>query len=140
MDISSVYPKVSDIVVDVLAIDKSDVTPESSLINDLGAESIDFLDLVFRLERGFNVKIPRGQIEKEARGSLSDDEFEKNGVITPEGIKVLKEFLSEVPEQRFKPNLKVSEIPTLFTVTTLCKLVLNAQARQNSAEASSTTA
>lgn len=133
MDITSVYPKVADIVADVLAIDKADITPESSLITDLGAESIDFLDLVFRLERGFNIKIPRGQIEKEARGSLSDAEFEKDGVISEQGIKALKAFLSEVPEQRFKPNLKVNEIPMLFTVTTLCKLVLNAQARQASA-------
>jgi acyl carrier protein len=130
MDITSVYPQVVDIVADVLAIEKTDITPESSLINDLGAESIDFLDLVFRLERGFNVKIPRGQIEKEARGSLSDAEFEQNGVITPGGISALKAFLSEVPEQQFKANLKTSEIPTLFTVTTLCKLVLNAQAKQ----------
>ena len=130
MDIAKVYPKVVDIVADVLAIDKTEITSESSLINDLGAESIDFLDLIFRLERGFNVKIPRGQIEKEARGSLSDSEFEQNGVITPAGIQVLKTFLSEVPEQQFKPNLKLSEIPTLFTVTTLCKLVLNAEASQ----------
>ena len=130
MDITSVYPKVVDIVADVLAIEKTDITPESSLINDLGAESIDFLDLVFRLERGFNVKIPRGQIEKEARGKLSDAEFEQNGVITPAGISALKKFLSEVPDQQFKPNLKVNDIPGLFTVTTLCKLVLNAEIRQ----------
>ncbi|MGE3920707.1 MAG: acyl carrier protein [Gammaproteobacteria bacterium] len=130
MDINNVYPKVAEIVADVLAVDESEVTPESSLMGDLGAESIDFLDLVFRLERGFGIKIPRGQIEKEARGTLSESEFEKDCVITPAGIAVLKQFLSEVPEQRFKENLKLNEIPTLFTVTTLCKLVLNAQARQ----------
>jgi acyl carrier protein len=134
MDISSIYPKVADIVADVLAVDKSEITPESSLINDLGAESIDFLDLVFRLERAFNVKIPRGQIEKEARDNLSDEEFEQGGVISEKGIAALKKFLSEVPEQRFKANLKVMEIPTLFTVTTLCKLVLNAQARAKAGE------
>lgn len=130
MNIESVYPKVTDIVADTLAIDKEKIKPDSSLVQDLGAESIDFLDLIFRLEREFNVKIPRGVIEKEARGSLSDAEFETNGVITEAGIKILKQFLSEVPEQRFKPNLKVAEIPTLFTVTTLCKFVLNAQARE----------
>jgi acyl carrier protein len=130
MNIESVYPKVTDIVADTLAIDKAQIKPESGLVQDLGAESIDFLDLIFRLEREFNVKIPRGVIEKEARGSLSDAEFEKNGVITDAGIKIIKQFLSEVPEQRFKPNLKVAEIPTLFTVTTLCKFVLNAQTRE----------
>ena len=139
MDINTVYPKVAEIVADVLAVDESEISPESSLMSDLGAESIDFLDLIFRLERGFSIKIPRGQIEKEARGNLSDAEFEKDGVISPAGIAALKHFLSEVPEARFKPNLKVNEIPTLFTVTTLCKLVLNAQAKQG-AESSETTA
>ena len=134
----SVYPKVKEIVADVLAIDEEEVTADSSLINDLGAESIDFLDLVFRLDRGFNVKIPRGQIEKEARGSLSDEEFEQNGVITAKGMAVLKEFLSEVPADRFKANLKVNDIPGLFTTNTFCKLVVNAQ--QTAKETSDTTA
>lgn len=140
MDINSVYPKVKEIVADVLAIDEEEVNPDSGLIKDLGAESIDFLDLVFRLERGFGVKIPRGQIEKEARGNLSDAEFEKDGVISPEGMNALKAYLPEVPAERFKDNMKVNEIPTLFTVTTLCKLVVNAQARKANEEQSETTA
>lgn len=131
-DISTLFPKVSEIVADVLVIDKGEITPDSSLIKDLGAESIDFLDLVFRLERAFNVKIPRGQIEKDARGELSDEEFEKNGVLTEQGLAALKAYLSEVPADRFKDTMKVNEIPTLFTVTTLCKLVLNAQKKQTS--------
>ena len=134
-DISNVYPKVVEIIADVLAIDEEKITPDSSLIMDLGAESIDFLDLIFRLERGFGVKIPRGQIEKEARGDLSESEFEQSGVITPRGIETLKAYLPEVPTDKFKANLKLMELPTLFTVTTFCKLVLNAQAKQKHAEA-----
>ncbi|TNF75530.1 MAG: acyl carrier protein [Acidobacteria bacterium] len=130
MDTSSIYPRVKVIVADVLAIDESEVEPNGSLINDYGGESIDFLDLVYRLEREFKVKIPRGQIEKEARGALEDEAFAENGKLTPEGMAQLKEYLSEVPAERFKDSMSVAAIPTLFTVETFCKLVLRAQERQ----------
>lgn len=130
MSVESVFPEVAEIVADVLAIEPEEVALNKRLIADLGAESIDFLDLVFQLERSFKVKIPRGQIEKEARGTLSEAEFEQNGVLTERGIAALKTYLSEVPAEFFKDSLKVSEIPTLFTVETLCKLVINAKAKQ----------
>jgi acyl carrier protein len=130
MDTSSIYPRVKVIVADVLAIDESEVEPNGSLINDYGGESIDFLDLVYRLEREFKVKIPRGQIEKEARGALDDKAFAENGKLTEQGMVQLKEYLSEVPAERFKDGMSVAAIPTLFTVETFCKLVLNAQERQ----------
>lgn len=133
MNIESVYPKVREIIADVLVIDEDNVSKNSQLIADLGAESIDFLDLVFQLEKEFNIKIPRGQLEKNARGNLSEDEFEKGGVLTPKGITALKTYLSEVPEDQFKPNLKVNEIPLLFTVETFCKLVVSAVMEQTSA-------
>lgn len=126
MDIENIYPRVATIVSDVLAIDENKIGLKKRLISDLGAESIDFLDLIFQLEREFKIKAPLRQIEKEARGSLTDAEFEQNGVVTPAGMTVLKEHLSEVPEEFFKTNLKVNEIPTLFTVETFCKIVLNA--------------
>lgn len=123
MNIDQIYPKVRGIVADVLVIDEDDVQLNSRLISDLGAESIDFLDLVFQLEKEFSVKIPRGQLEKNARGELTEDEFEKNGVITPAGLESLKRYLSEVPASEFKASMKVNEIPWLFTVETFCKLV-----------------
>jgi len=130
MDTSSIYPRVKVIVADVLAIDESEVEPSGSLINDYGGESIDFLDLVYRLEREFKVKIPRGQIEKEARGALEDEAFAENGKLTEQGMVQLKEYLAEVPAERFKDGMSVAAIPTLFTVETFCRLVLRAQERQ----------
>ena len=130
MDTSSIYPRVKVIVADVLAIDESEVEPNGSLINDYGGESIDFLDLVYRLEREFKVKIPRGQIEKEARGAMEDEAFAENGKLTEQGMTQLKEYLSEVPAERFKDGMSVAAIPTLFTVETFCRLVLRAQERQ----------
>jgi len=126
MDIANIYPKVREIIADVLVIDEDKISLSSRLIGDLGAESIDFLDLVFQLEKGFGIKIPRGQLEKNARGALAEQDFEQNGVLTAQGLQALKAYLTEVPEASFKDALKVNEIPMLFTVETFCKLVASA--------------
>lgn len=129
-DIDAVYPQVSATIADALGCDEGEVEPSSSLINDLGAESIDFLDLVFRLERSFKVKIPRGKIIEDARGDLPEAEFEQKGVVTDAGLLRLRTFLSEVPADRFVAPLKTTDIPRLFTAETFAKLVLRAQAEQ----------
>lgn len=134
MNVADVYPKVREIIADVLVIDEDEISQNSRLIADLGAESIDFLDLVFQLEKEFKIKIPRGQLEKNARGELAEDEFEKGGVLTPQGLEALKNYLSEVPSEQFKPNMKVNEIPLLFTVETFCKLVVDAVSKQQVVE------
>jgi acyl carrier protein len=126
-EIQAVFPKVSDTIADALGCDKEEVKLDSSLIEDLGAESIDFLDIVFRLERAFKVKIPRGKLIEDARGELSEAEFEKGGVVTDAGFQRLKTFLNEVPAERFKSPLKVADIPRLFTVETFCKIVIRQQ-------------
>jgi acyl carrier protein len=137
MNVESVYPKVREIIADVLVIDEDEVSLNSRLIGDLGAESIDFLDLVFQLEKEFSIKIPRGQLEKNARGDLAEDEFEKGGVVTVRGMQALKNYLSEVPSEFFKANMKVSEIPILFTVETFCKLIVNASCEKKLCETTS---
>ena len=126
-DIDAVFPKVAATVADALGCDEDDVKRDSSLNNDLGAESIDFLDLVFRLERAFKIKIPRGKIVEDSRGALSEAEFEQKGLVTDRGVAQLRAFLSEVPADRFRTPLKVAEIPRLFTAETFCKLVIRAQ-------------
>lgn len=126
-EIMAVFPKVADTMADALACDLEKVKLEASLINDLGAESIDFLDIIFRLERAFKVKIPRGKIVEEARGELSEAEFEKGGIVSDAGLVRLKTFLNEVPADRFKSPLKAAEIPRLFTVETFCKMVIRQQ-------------
>jgi acyl carrier protein len=126
-EVMAIFPKVAETMADALGCDVEKVKPDSSLINDLGAESIDFLDIVFRLERAFKVKIPRGKIVEDARGPLSEAEFESGGAVTDAGVARLKFFLSEVPADRFKTPLKVVEIPKLFTTETFCKMVLRQQ-------------
>ncbi len=129
-EIDAVFPKVAETMADALGCDVSDVKPKASLIEDLDAESIDFLDMVFRLERAFKVKIPRGKIVENARGTLSEAEFEQGGVLTETGFSQLRSYLSEVPEERFKKPMKVKDIPRLFTPVTFCKLVVAAQKEQ----------
>ena len=126
-EIDAVFPKVAQIVSDALGCELDEVTPKASLIGDLDAESIDFLDLVFRLEKGFGVKIPRGKIVEDARGPLPESQFETKGIVTEAGLVRLREFLGEVPAERFKAQMKSSDVPRLFTVETFCKVVIRAQ-------------
>ena len=123
-EILAVFPNVAQTVADAIGCELEKVKLESSLIDDLGAESIDFVDILFRLQRHFKVKIPRGKIVEEARGSVSEGEFEKAGVVSDVGVERLRMFLSEVPTERFKSPLNVADIPRLFTVETFCKLVI----------------
>ena len=126
-EIAAIYPKVAETMADALGRDLEEIKPNASLIDDLGAESIDFLDIVFRLERAFKVKIPRGKIVEEARGELSESEFEKGGVVSEAGVARLKLFRSEVPAERFKSPMKAADIPRLFTTETFCKIVIRQQ-------------
>lgn len=126
-EVAAVFPKVSATIADALACDVGKVKLEASLITDLGAESIDFLDIIFRLERAFKVKIPRGKIVEEARGPLTEAQFESGGAVSEAGVARLKTFLNEVPADRFPSPLKTAEIPKLFTVETFCKMVIRQQ-------------
>jgi len=133
MDVQSIHPKVSQVICEALGRDLEPLALTARLIDDLGAESIDYLDILFRLERAFGVKIPRGQITKDARGDLGEDQFQQGGVLTALGVERLRAFLSEVPSERFRHGLKVGEIPTLFTVETFCRLVVRALAQKTAA-------
>jgi acyl carrier protein len=126
-EILAVYPKVAETMADALGCDVEEVKLDVSLIEGLDAESIDFLDMVFRLERAFKIKIPRGKIVENARGDLPEAEFEQKGIVTEKGLSQLKSYLSEIPAERFKTPMKVADIPRLFTPETFCKLVISAQ-------------
>src|SRR3984893_15728517 len=126
-EIDAVFPKVAETMADALGCEVEDTKPKVSLIEGLDAESIEFLDMVFRLERAFKIKIPRGKIVENARGELPESEFEQGGIVTEKGVAQLRAYLSEVPADRFKTPMKVADIPRLFTPETFCKLVVHAQ-------------
>lgn len=131
-EVARVFPAVADTIADALARDLEEVSLESRLIEDLGAESIDFLDIVFRLEQHFAVQIPRGRIIEDARGALSEEEFEQDGRLTEAAVARLRAYLTEIPAERFRARMRTAEIPLLFTVATFCKLVVRAERAKGS--------
>ena len=84
-----IYTKVSATLVEALNVDEDEIKPTSTLQGDLGAESIDFLDIVFRLEREFGIKIPRGELFPESIFQ-GDPEFVQNGKVTDKGLDELR--------------------------------------------------
>ena len=116
------YKAVLACVADVLAIDPGKIGPKASLIDELGAESLDFLDLLFRLETSFNVKIPRDGIRQIAQDGLADG-FEQAGVLTPAALERLRILMPEVEASKLAPGLKAHQLPNLFTVETFVRLV-----------------
>ena len=109
-----ILKNVKNIISQALKVDEAKIMPGSSLIKDLGAESIDFLDIVFRLEKIFKIKIPKGELFPEM--ILADARFVKNGQVTPAGIEELKQRMSNVNWVEFAKNPQVSNLGNLFTV------------------------
>ncbi len=123
MNHEKIINEVKGCLAQVLEIEGAEINIDDSLINDLGVDSLDFLDLIFRLESTFNIKLRRGEIEGMAREITGTDGFEQDGVITSAGLTALQQALPEVPQDRFREGVRVAEIPTLFTVGTFVRLV-----------------
>lgn len=117
-----IFSTVRACVADVLAIDPAKVTPDASLIADLGAESLDFLDLVFRLETEYGVKIPRDGIRLAAQDGLADG-FDKGGVLTDDALERMRILMPEIPAAKLASGLRTHQIPELFTTETFVRLV-----------------
>src|SRR5438067_12084189 len=109
-----IYTKVSATLVEALNVDEEDIRPTSTLQGDLGAESIDVLDIVFRLERQFGIKIPRGELFPESIFQ-GDPEFVQDGKVTPKGLNELREKMPFADIQKFEQNPEVTAISDLFT-------------------------
>src|SRR5205823_8685549 len=106
---------VREVVAEALARDLAAVKVESILMEELGAESLDFLDIVFRLERAFDIQITRGEMERAARGDMSNEEFAPRGEISEKGLLRLRELMPEAAS-RIQPGLRPGQILSLFTV------------------------
>ena len=117
-----IYEKVSGTLVEALNVDEDEIQPSSTLQGDLGAESIDFLDIVFRLEREFNIKIPRGELFPEAIFQ-GDPEFVKEGKVTDKGLQELRDRMPFADISRFEKNPEVTAISDLFTVDMIAKYI-----------------
>jgi len=116
-----IYDKVKDVLVDALGVDEDEVTPNAVIRDDLGAESIDFLDIMFRLEKAFGIKIPRGEMMPE--NLTSDPNIVKDGVVTPQGIAMLKEKMPHSDFSSFEADPKLDNMSKLFTVDSIVNYV-----------------
>src|SRR5438309_5961142 len=119
---TEVAQRVRELVADALARDVSEVSIDSVLMSDLGAESLDFLDLVFKLEHEFHIQITRGEMERAARGDMSEEEFAPGGFISEAGLERLRQLMPEAAA-RIKPGLRPGQVLSLFSVQTFVNLV-----------------
>ena len=117
---ADVYTKVQEVLVEALGLEEDEVERDSTLIGDLGAESIDFLDIVFRLEKAFDIKIPRGELFPE-NIAAADSGFVEDGKVTDTGISELRERLPYADVDAFAEDPQVEHISNLFTVDMICK-------------------
>ncbi len=117
-----IYSKVSTTLVEALNVDEDEIKPTSTLQGDLGAESIDFLDIVFRLEREFGIKIPRGELFPESIFQ-GDPEFVQDGKVTSKGLAELRAKMPFADLSEFEKNPQLSNISDLFTVDLITRYI-----------------
>ena len=116
-----VFEKIQAALVDALGVEDDEVTPEATLVGDLGAESIDFLDIVFRLEKAFGIEIPRAELFPE--DILTNAEYVQDGRVTDDGVAELKKRMSFADLSSFEQNPLVQEFGNLLTVNDMCRYV-----------------
>jgi acyl carrier protein len=117
-----IFGKVKALLIDALSVDDDEVTPHARLQADLNAESIDFLDIVFRLEREFGLKIDRNDLFPESIFQ-GDPKFVQNGMLTPDGLAELKAKMPFADIGTFEKNPKFDQIGDLFTVDLIARYV-----------------
>jgi len=115
---------VRECIAEALSVDLQDVRLESNLMEDLGADSLAFLDIVFQIEQAFDIEITRGEMERAARGDMTEEEFAPGGVISEAGLERLRTLMPEARD-RINSGLKPQMILSLFTTQTFVNMVEN---------------
>jgi acyl carrier protein len=118
---ADVFGKVQEALVDALGVDDDEVTEEATMVGDLGAESIDFLDIVFKLEKSFGITIPRDELFPD--DILTNAEYINDGKVTAEGLEKLKARMPFADLTKFEANPMVQDFGNLLTVKDLCRYV-----------------
>jgi acyl carrier protein len=118
-----IFDKVRETLIDALGVDEDEVKDVSTLQGDLGAESIDFLDIVFRLEKAFSIQIPRGDLFPD--NILNNAEFVNNGKVTAKGLEELKRRMPHADFTNFEKDPDINRMPDLFTVKTIVNYIEN---------------
>ncbi len=119
---TEIFAKVQETLVDALGVDDDEVTPQATISGDLGAESIDYLDIVFRLEKMFNIKIPRGELFPD--NILNNPEFVQNGRLTDSGLKELRQRMPHADLSEFEKDPDINKMADLFKVQTIVNYIV----------------
>ena len=122
MSRDEIFQQVQEVLVDALGVDDDEVAAEATLMGDLGAESIDFLDIVFRLEKAFGIKIPREELFP-AENLMNDSEFVYNGKLTEKGLAELRERMPHTDITAFESDPDINKLGDLFTVNAIVNYV-----------------
>jgi acyl carrier protein len=118
-----VFAKVKEVLISTLAVDDAEVTPQAKLSTDLNAESIDYLDITFQLEKTFGIKVPPGDLFPQSL--FTDPEYAQNGKITPKGIAELKARMPFADFSAFEADPDINKFRDIFTVDTLVNFVMS---------------
>jgi acyl carrier protein len=111
-------------VAEALGIEEDEVTPEATLMNELGAESIDLLDILFRIERAIGVKIQAADLSAYVQGGIPDEKFgDENEIITPQGLEQLKKVMPQLDTEALASQLQADQVMGHFSVENLVTLV-----------------
>jgi len=122
MSRDEIFQQVQEVLVDALGVDDDEVAADATLMGDLGAESIDFLDIVFRLEKAFGIKIPREELFP-AENLMNDSEFVHNGKLTEKGLAELRERMPHTDITAFESDPDINKLGDLFTVNAIVNYV-----------------
>ena len=122
MSREDIFKEVQEVMVDALGVDEDEVTQQATLMGDMGAESIDFLDIVFRLEKAFEIKIPREELFP-AEGLISNPEYINNGKLTEKGLAELKNAMPHTDFESFENDPDINKLGDLFTVNSVVNFV-----------------
>ncbi|MGY0057105.1 acyl carrier protein [Streptomyces sp. LZ34] len=125
MDRTQISEAVQKAVVEAVGAEPEEVVPEATLLDELGAESIDLLDILFRLERSIGVKIQAAQLAEYVQGGIPDDEFgDEHEIITERGLAQLKSVMPQIDVAELSGRLQATQVMGLFTVDNLVDLVV----------------
>ncbi len=122
MSRDEIFSEVQEVLVDALGVDDDEVTDNATLMGDLGAESIDFLDIVFRLEKAFDIKIPREELFP-AESLMNEADFVENGKLTEKGLTALKDAMPHTDLSGFESDPDINKLGDLFTVSSVVNFI-----------------
>ena len=121
--LNDVFPRLQTMVADSLAIDAAQITPTSRLIDDLGADSLDFVDLVFAIEKEFGVKVRESDFNFLTRLDFSSPAVMQNGVLTPDTIQKLMPLLPALERMEDRDHVTPGQLFSLLTMESLCRMI-----------------